>query len=147
MPNRARTFIRHPSDVPIQISLVWAADQIAPHPGAALHDISLGGLAFRSPKPLPLGQPVKVSFPLLSDQRALSGKVVWITGAETRFEIGLQFNDPDELYCLRMVEQICHIEHYRREVAMHEGRQISSEQAAQEWIPRYAHSFPGLDNV
>ena len=44
---------------------------------------------------------------------------------------------------LRMVEQICHIEHYRNELLQTEGREISSEVAAKEWIEKYAHTFPG----
>ncbi len=146
MQSRTRTFIRHPSDVPLQVSLQWVDEGPSSHPFESLHNISLGGLAFRSPKALAVGQRLKVSFPLLSDHQALGGKVVWITGQQGRFEIGVQFNDPDELYCLRMIEQICHIEHYRREVSLTEGRQLSSEQAAQEWIPRYAQSFPGFAN-
>jgi hypothetical protein len=41
-----------------------------------------------------------------------------------------------------MVEQICHIEHYKREVAEREGRELSGQQAAKEWIAKYAASFP-----
>ena len=41
-----------------------------------------------------------------------------------------------------MVEQICHIEQYRREVLKKEGRRLSSEEAASEWIVKYASDFP-----
>jgi hypothetical protein len=41
-----------------------------------------------------------------------------------------------------MIEQICHIEHYRKEVKLAEGRELSSEEAADEWIKRYAGDFP-----
>jgi hypothetical protein len=41
-----------------------------------------------------------------------------------------------------MVEQICHIERYRNDVAQREGRQLTAEEAALEWISRYASSFP-----
>ncbi|MEQ8937648.1 MAG: PilZ domain-containing protein, partial [Gammaproteobacteria bacterium] len=47
-----------------------------------------------------------------------------------------------KMFLLRMVEQLCHIEHYRNEIARVEGRELSSEQAAQEWISKYAESFP-----
>ena len=142
-PLQARAFIRHPSDVPIRINLERAADQPASHPCEKLDNISLGGLAFRSPKPLPLEQSVKITFPLFSSS-PLTARVVWVTETGNAFNIGLQFDDPDELYCLRMIEQICHIEHYRREVKSNEGRELNTEQAAREWIPRYAHLFPGL---
>ena len=41
-----------------------------------------------------------------------------------------------------MVEQICHIEHYRRTVHESQGRSLSSHEAAPEWIERYAEAFP-----
>jgi len=43
---------------------------------------------------------------------------------------------------VRMIEQICYIEHYRKEVLLNEGRRITSEQAALEWIEKYAQDFP-----
>lgn len=45
---------------------------------------------------------------------------------------------------MRMIEQICHIEHYRKEVERQEGRRLSSQDAADEWISRYAGDFPEL---
>jgi hypothetical protein len=43
-----------------------------------------------------------------------------------------------------MIEQICHIEHYRQEVLRVEGRKLSSKEAASEWISKYARDFPAL---
>ena len=40
-----------------------------------------------------------------------------------------------------MVEQVCQIEHYRREVLRVEGRVLDAESAAVEWIGRYAAEF------
>jgi hypothetical protein len=41
-----------------------------------------------------------------------------------------------------MVEQVCHVESYRRAVEQREGRQLTAEEAAEEWISRHASSFP-----
>lgn len=111
-----------------------------------LHNISLGGLAFHSAKALPVGQQVKVCFPVLDPEHHLSGNVVWNKKVDSGFEIGIEFEDPQQLYRLRMIEQICHIEHYRTQVLEHEGRDLSSEEAAKEWIEHYATSFPTLDS-
>ncbi|MBT4078105.1 MAG: PilZ domain-containing protein, partial [Gammaproteobacteria bacterium] len=70
----------------------------------------------------------------------------WYKKSTKGFEIGLEFDDPNELFRLRMIEQICHIEHYRAEVKQHQGRQLTSEQAAKEWIKLYAADFPNLKN-
>ena len=69
---------------------------------------------------------------------------MWNREKQHGYEIGLQFDDPEQLYQLRMIEQICHIEHYRQQVEQQEGRHLTSEQAAKEWIRRYAGDFPGL---
>jgi ABC-type Fe3+-hydroxamate transport system substrate-binding protein len=40
-----------------------------------------------------------------------------------------------------MVGQVYQIEHYRQEVEQLEGRILGSEEAAEEWIQRYAADF------
>lgn len=116
------------------------------HPCNKLNNVSLGGLAFISPQPLTVDSDVKVCFPLLDEHHQLTGRVMWSKPVSQGFEIGLQFDDLDELYRLRMIEQICHIEHYRSEVQRQQGRTLSSEEAAKEWIVRYAGEFPSLKN-
>ena len=44
-----------------------------------------------------------------------------------------------------MVEQICHIEQYKQDVFEKDGRRLSGEQAALEWIEKYATDFPELE--
>jgi len=39
---------------------------------------------------------------------------------------------------------VCHIEDYRQSVSRIEGRQLSAEEAATEWIDRYARDFPSI---
>jgi hypothetical protein len=41
-----------------------------------------------------------------------------------------------------MVEQICFIEHYKNEMLETQGRKLTSEQAAAEWIENYGADFP-----
>ena len=43
-----------------------------------------------------------------------------------------------------MVEQACYIKQYQREILASEGRELSSDEAAMEWIGKYAASFPKL---
>lgn len=131
--------------MPIQVSLDWVSEGSAEHSCDKLNNVSLGGLSFLSPQPLPSESHVSVSFPLLDQQHSLTGRVVWSRKHGQGYEVGLQFDDPDQLYCLRMIEQVCHIEHYRSEVAQLEGRQLSSEEAATEWIARFASEFPAFE--
>jgi hypothetical protein len=41
-----------------------------------------------------------------------------------------------------MVEQVCHIEQYKADVLKKEGRELTGEEAAKEWILKYAKDFP-----
>ena len=54
--------------------------------------------------------------------------------------------NPDEAFKVRMVEQICHIEHYRKEVLASEDRRLTSQEAATEWIGKYSSKFPDLEH-
>jgi len=43
-----------------------------------------------------------------------------------------------------MVEQVCSIESYQKKIYETEGRRLTTEQAAMEWIAKYAAQFPDL---
>ncbi len=132
--------------MPIRVTVDRVQDEPNQHPCDELHNVSLGGLAFQSSEPLPTTQTVEVSFPLLDETHSFHGKVVWSRKINNGYEIGLQFDDAEQMYRLRMIEQICHIEHYREQLRQQQGRSISIEQAAKEWISRYADGFPSLDS-
>ncbi|MFT5218849.1 MAG: Tfp pilus assembly protein PilZ [Planctomycetota bacterium] len=139
---KIRKFIRHPTDIPIQVCLdrVEANDS----DDTTLTNVSLGGLSFISPQSLPLGDQVSISIPILERDNQLCGTVIWCEPSRQGFEIGLEFDRSDDVFRLRMIEQVCHIEHYRKEVARVEGRELDIQQAANEWISLYAGDFPAL---
>ena len=107
-------------------------------------NVSLGGLAFVSQKPFETSQRVRVSIPLLQQDNHLVGNVVWCEKSGKSYEIGIEFEKSRDVFRLRMIEQICHIEHYRKEVNRLEGRELSAHEAAGEWISKYAGDFPAL---
>jgi hypothetical protein len=137
-----RKFIRHPSDVPILVTLDWADEEEDDLADQTLTNVSLGGLSFQSKQALKINQKVRVSIPILNEDSTLVGTVVWCEVAKNGYEIGLEFERSQEIFRLRMIEQICHIEHYRKEVKLTEGRDLSTNEAAKEWISRYAGDFP-----
>jgi hypothetical protein len=139
-----RKFIRHPSDVPIQVTLEWVGDDNDETVDQTITNVSLGGLAFISQKPLEVLQRVRVSIPVLQQDSHLVGNVVWCEASGESYEIGIEFEKSRDVFRLRMIEQICHIEHYRKQLAKLEGREISTQEAAREWISRYAGDFPAL---
>ena len=139
-----RKFIRHPADVPIQVTLDWAEDENDQTVDQTITNVSLGGLAFVSQKPLEVLQRVRVSIPILNQENHLVGNVVWCEKSNKGYEIGIEFENSKDVFRLRMIEQICHIEHYRQEVAEREGRELSAQEAAKEWISKFAGDFPAL---
>jgi hypothetical protein len=72
-------------------------------------------------------------------------RVVWTRPEAEGYCIGVQFMDEADAFRARMVEQVCSIERYRREVEAKEGRRLTRDEAAQEWIRRYAGRFPGSE--
>ena len=146
MPDKTtiRKFIRHPADVPIQVTLDWAGEEDDDDADQTITNVSLGGLAFVSQRPLELLQRVRVCIPVLDQENFLIGNVVWCEKHGGEYEIGIEFEHSRDTYRMRMIEQICHIEHYRREIARVEGRELTSQEAAREWIARYARDFPEL---
>lgn len=136
-----RKYIRHPSDVPIQVILDRVVDD---ERDETLTNISLGGLSFVSDQALKVLQRVQVSVPIIEQDNVVEGRVVWCEKVRNGYEVGLEFDSSSEVFRLRMIEQICHIEHYRKEVERQEGRELSTEEAAKEWISRYAGDFPPL---
>lgn len=132
-----RNFIRHPSGIPIDAQPI---DQEDTHQNSMLN-ISEGGLAFESPEQLPIGAMISIKIPQIDLSFHVTGKVVWVSEMDQGFSIGVIFTDKDEAFRARMVQQVCHIESYWRK-AVDSGRKLTIEDAASEWIKRFATDFP-----
>jgi len=133
-----RRYIRHPSRMPIRIALRSDVPQCDEH----LRNVGEGGLCFASAVALDPGQAIRVTIPLFDQQHQIDASVAWCRASESNYEIGVCFLSKQDSFCARMVEQMCYIEDYRQQVASGEGRRLSSEQAASEWIERFAEQFP-----
>jgi hypothetical protein len=133
-----RHFIRHPADIPIE---VCTADQRV-HTKRHTHNVSLGGLAFHSDYPIDLGIIVNVRIPFVQPMFETKARVVWCSAYEDGFELGVAFLDAEDAFRGRMVEQMCYIENYKKVVFETEGRLLTAEEAAAEWIGKFAAHFP-----
>lgn len=143
-----RQYIRHPSDIPIAYCLgknqvvvnvevensFFASDK--------LRDVSRGGLCFNANYPVRKGTQIHIEIAIKSPPYRADGTVAWCRPEGDHFAVGVHFNEPSTRYSVRMVEQVCHIEAYRVKVEQKEGRELSSEEAASEWIEKYAADFP-----
>jgi hypothetical protein len=108
-----------------------------------LRNVGRGGLCFGSVVALDPGCAIRVTIPLLGEQYEADGVVAWCRAVGSRYEVGVRFLTRQDRFSVRMVEQLCYIEDYRQQVARDEGRELTSEEAAAEWIERFAEHFPG----
>jgi hypothetical protein len=134
----SRRYLRHPSDIPIEYS-ISGNDDVQEQP---LADVGLGGLSFCVDSPLSPGQHLKLSIPSIRPDLQIESIVSWCEKIEQGYQVGIEFLKDQDRYTMRMVEQICYIEAYRHKVQQQEGRQLSTTEAAEEWIRLYAQDFP-----
>lgn len=133
-----RTYIRHPAEIPVQIEL--SSQAVNRH--RQIRNVSYGGLAFESDCYIEPGSRVRIRIDVVQPQFEAEGIISYCRRKAGQYQVGVEFIQRDDLYIARMVEQICHIEQYRQQVAEQEGRELSAQEAAKEWISKYASRFP-----
>ena len=138
-----RRHVRHVTGIPVEVKIEYRHSYRAA--GDRIGNVSVGGLCFVANDRLDIHEAIEVRFPVLDESTRIEGKVVWCNKTERGYEVGLEFNDPEEVERLKMIEQICQIEDFRRNVEQQDGRKLDSEQAAREWISKYAGDFSALN--
>ncbi len=137
-----RRFIRHPSEIPMEYQI---DDDDAPLRHEHLKDVGDGGLSFVSARALAPGSRLIIRVGAVEPDFSARACVAWCHRDGEHYLVGVAFTDSQDLFQMRMIEQLCHIEQYRTEVLANEGRQLDSEQAAREWIRKFAREFPEFD--
>ena len=84
-----------------------------------------------------------MDFPSLPDRICVEGEVVWSRPLDSEhFLNGIHFTDQNEYLHARLVEQMCEIQRYQHIQADRYGRRLSINQAAEEWIRKFAEEYP-----
>lgn len=133
-----RHFMRHPASMPIEVSALHSELQALSH----LCNVSIGGLAFEAAQEVEAGSIISLRIPCVVPVFESVAKVAWCRELDSGYELGVEFLDQDDAFRARMVEQICHIENYKEQVQQTEHRELTSEEAAHEWISKFADEFP-----
>jgi hypothetical protein len=140
-----RQYIRHPVRFPIHAFPEGQREECF----SALRDFSHGGLCFSTPRKHDDGDRVAVEIPLIKHSDALQGEVVWTReGGDDSgyaYSSGIQFLRESKRAHAYIPEQICRIETYRRSQLSEHGRELTPDQAADEWAARCANRFIGPD--
>ncbi|WP_299199827.1 hypothetical protein [uncultured Amphritea sp.] len=135
-------YLLHPADIPILLSTTQESQAVnLCHP--LYREFSPARLSCPSESYIKPGSTIDICLPLSQPSLSATGYVIWCQQEQSGFLLGIGFDDPEQVYSLRMIEQICQIESYR--LKQHrKGRQLSSEQAAVEWIRLHAADFPTI---
>jgi hypothetical protein len=133
-----RQFLRHPSDIPIKYNL----GNMVAHTKEYLKNVSQGGLCFRSKISIDPGSNIHIQIPISKPVFEVNGIVVWCRRTNGHHDVGVSFGDAQTEFGVRMVEQVCYIEQYKKQVLEKEGKTLSGEEAAFEWIEKHAAGFP-----
>ena len=137
MENKIRIFKRSRSDLPIDVSI----DNEANPEKEFLNDISLGGLSFKSKVPIQENKIIEITMPLTYPVFQVIGRVRWCRKEGDYYVVGIKFVIPVNELTIEAVEEVCDIDEYKNEVYRKEGRILSSEDAAAEWLNAYIKEF------
>ncbi len=133
-----RQYTRQSTEIPIAASIANQRESS----NSSLVNLSVGGLCCESSRFIPIGTIINIGIPIDNPIYVEQGVVSWCNERQHEvYDVGICFNKGNETFRSRMVEQVCQIEEYKKEVLEAEGRALNSEQAAKEWINKYADSF------
>lgn len=143
MKMKTSNLIHHPEQVPVEIQTLGYSEAYPAPPVSGCQ----GELAVHCASKFRVGAVVELYVPQLDSSIRLHGYVIWFHKAGQGYLIGISFKGENEAFRMRMIEQLCHIEAYRKDVAAKQGRILTREEAAAEWIARYSEDFPEVRPV
>lgn len=135
-----RRYVRHPIRVPLAVR-----PKNAGHFLSRAADISEGGISFDSRVPMTQGDIVEVELPVHHSRFTLAGTVASsapLPGGG--FRIGLSFVEPGTAFKIKLAEQVLRIAELQQTLSKEAGREVSSREAAQVWVEKYAETFADL---
>jgi hypothetical protein len=136
--NQPREYIRHTVDVPLEVKILPNAP---PRTNRGVN-ISHGGLAFTVDECLIKDQIIELRIDTVHPPFEAQARVAWCKPEGDKYLVGVQFMNSTAAFQSRMVQQVCSIENYRKEVETREGRTLTNQEAAAEWIKKHAGNFP-----
>ncbi len=138
-PSFKHGYLQHPSEVPLYAKRKKSRQKdTTSQEQTALNT----GLCFRTTDSFAADTTIEITLFLNGSALNAEARVAWVEKDGDSHWVGVNFTNSESSYTMRMAEQICQIEHYRQDVLATQGRRLSQEQAAAEWVERYAARFP-----
>jgi len=141
--NEHRRYIRHPICYPLKYTIQKGAKKET----SKTMNISEGGLMFMSKKPVKKGTLIVVELPFLEKVFKIQACVAHVSSDEKGsklFTVGVSFHRVADALKVKLIEQLYLIDEYRHLRSIQLGRQISLEEASEEWIELYSKRFKKL---
>jgi hypothetical protein len=139
-----QSFIHHPSAIPVKMEV--SKDQFSlPSIDAA----SSTGVYIHTLTQYAINSCVEVEIDVRSPAFYARGYICSSDSLKEGigFQTGVVFDCPQTAFAVRMIEQVCYIEQYRQQVSLTEGRELTVDNAAVEWITQHAANFPELNTI
>lgn len=136
MSSNERQYPRHTSDLPVAVTF----GEVLASESTYLNDISAGGVGFNAMVPLEPGAVLILQLPPGRPVLSTPIKVVWCRQVGLMYAVGAEFLSKNMTLRERIVEMVQQIEDYRSTTAR-EGRSLSAQHAALEWIDRFGKDF------
>lgn len=107
---------------------------------------SEGGLMFVAQSFVELGSIIKLNMPLYGKVFNIKAKVAHVEKCHDSelFNVGVSFVTYSDAFKVKLIEQIYLIEEYRVLRSLQLGREMTIQEASQEWIKRYSERFEQL---
>lgn len=138
-PPERRKAVRVQTNAPIEIELELGRNiQIGKE---YLNDISLDGLSFRFNFDIEAGREININIPFDKSSFKIKARVIWSEQKGDGFQIGVRFTDSSDAFKAKIYKQLVQIEAYKYQVLEAEGRDLTFNEAAREWIEKYAKKF------
>jgi len=142
-----RHFIRHPMCFPLKFKVLkkgtWKSSR---EQNSASKNISRNGLLFTSTSPVSAGSVILLKIPFQDKIFKVRARVVHCNKLPdlALWDVGVSFLRVNEAFKVKLIEQMYLISEYRDIHSLQEGKEISLQEASQEWIRRYSERFKRL---
>ena len=143
-----RRFIRHPMCFPLKYKIIKkgrAAGEVKEESSTTIN-VSRGGLLFTGKSPVDVDSLIQIKIPFQDKVFNVKAKVVHCARSDDRnlYDIGICFQRYNDAFKVKLIEQMYLISEYRDLRSIQLGRELTLQEASQEWIKRYSKRFQKL---
>jgi hypothetical protein len=142
-------YIQHPKEIPVTLLSTSSSDSpLDENKAAAAEPCDAkkaaegkeAGICFWTAEQPKVQDAVVLGIELDNSHFVGRGSVVRVQPENNGNWVCVKIN-PEDAFAIRMAEQLCQIEHYRLDNKQYLDRNMSPDEAAQEWINKYAAIF------